>query len=160
MSHPSSHHPISHASGLFGHRLYPMSAAVPIVFFALTLLCDLMLMQGGSYRWFTASEFLQGAGILTALLAALGGMLHFARAPRLRTLTIAWMQFLGNSLAILLEGINWFRRYSFGPDTVGPMSLTATVFAILVLLMTGWLGWELVFRRRVAFVDGRAFPQR
>ncbi len=153
-------HPHSHASGLFGHRLYPMAAAVPIVFFALTLLCDLMLMQGGSFLWFTASEYLQGGGILAALLAALGGMLDFARAPRLRTLTIAWMQFLGNSLAIFLEGLNWYRRYSFGPDTVGPMSMAVTVFAILVLLMTGWLGWELVFRRRIAFVDGRMAAQR
>lgn len=160
MSNPSPSHPSSHASGLFGHRLYPMAASVPIVLFAVTLLCDLMLMQGGSFRWFTASQILQGCGILAALLAALGGMVDFALAPRLRTLTIAWMQFLGNSLAILVEGFNWYRRYSFGPDAVGPMSLGITLFAILVLLMTGWLGWELVFRRRIAFVDGRTAAQR
>jgi uncharacterized membrane protein len=79
------------------------------------------------------------------------GFTDFIGNGRIRASTIARSHFLGNLVVVLIEAFNWFRRYSSGAaDSVGT---TLSVVAVLLMLVTGWLGWEMVYRRRVAIAD-------
>jgi uncharacterized membrane protein len=143
MSNPQS------TAKIAGHPLHPMLVPFPIAGFVGALVCD--LIGTSDPFWFQASEYLLGAGVVMALLAAMMGFTDFVGEPRIRALTIAWVHFLGNLVVVLIEAVNWYRRYSSGvADGTGT---TLSVIAVLLMLVTGWLGWEMVYRRRVAIAD-------
>jgi len=126
-----------------------MLVPFPIAGFVGALVCD--LIGTADPFWFKASEYLLGAGIIMALLAAVMGLTDFLGDSRIRALTIAWVHFLGNLVVVLIEAFNWFRRYSSGAaDSTGT---TLSALAVLLMLITGWLGWEMVYRKRVAIAD-------
>lgn len=132
-----------------GHPLHPMLVPFPIAGFAGALVCD--LISTTDPFWTRASEYLLGAGIVMALLAAVMGFIDLLGEPRIRALTIAWVHFLGNLVIVLIEAFNWYRRYSSGTaDTTG---VILSLIAVVLMLVTGWLGWEMVYRRRVAIAD-------
>src|ERR1043166_9006374 len=132
-----------------GHPLHPMLVPFPIAFFVATLGADLMYRSNGDDFWFRMSEWLLGAGVVMALLAALMGFIDVLGEAAIRALGIAWAHLLGNLLAVLVEAFNWYRRYDMGPDAVLPTGLYLSIAAVLILLVTGWLGWEMVYRHRV-----------
>jgi uncharacterized membrane protein len=136
-----------------GHPLHPMLVPFPIAFFVATLAADLMYQHGADPFWFRGSEWLLGAGVVMALLAALAGLIDLIGDARIRALVIVWVHFLGNLLAVLVEAYNWYRRYSIGAEAVLPTGLYLSGAAVLILLVTGWLGWEMVYRRRVGIAD-------
>jgi len=136
-----------------GHPLHPMLVPFPIAFFVGTLAADLAYLNNGDPFWFRASLWLVGAGVIMALLAALAGITDLLGDARIRALSIVWVHFLGNLLVVLVEAFNWYRRYDIGADAVRPTGLVLSIMAVLILLVTGWLGWEMVYRRRVAVAD-------
>jgi uncharacterized membrane protein len=143
MSNPQS------TAKIAGHPLHPMLVRFPIAGFVGALVCD--LIGTSDPFWFRASEYLLGAGIIMALLAAVMGFTDFLGDARIRALPIAWVHFLGNLLVVAIEALNWYRRFSNGSvDTFG---IALSVIAVLLMLVTGWLGWEMVYRRRVAIAD-------
>ena len=132
-----------------GHPLHPMLVPFPIAAFTGALVCD--LIGTSDPFWFQASEYLLGAGVVMALLAAVMGLIDFLGEARIRALTIAWAHFLGNLVLVLMETFTWYRRYAAGAaDSTGT---TLSLVAVLLMLVTGWLGWEMVYRRRVAIAD-------
>jgi uncharacterized membrane protein len=68
------------------HPLHPMIVPFPIAFFSTALLCDLVYWGSGSPAWSTASIWLIGAGIIMALVAAIGGFTDFLGDRRIREL--------------------------------------------------------------------------
>ena len=136
-----------------GHPLHPMLVPFPIAFFVGTLAADLAYLNNGDLFWFRASLWLVGAGVVMALVAALAGITDMLGDARIRALSILWVHFVGNLVAVLIEALNWYRRYDIGPDAVRPIGLYLSIAAVLILLVTGWLGWEMVYRRRVAVAD-------
>lgn len=136
-----------------GHPLHPMLVSFPIAFFASTLAADLAFWKTGDAFWFVATEWLLGAGVVMALLAAVAGFTDFLGDRRIRELSVAWWHFLGNLLVVLVEAFNWYRRYQIGPDAVIPTGLLLSLGAVLVLLVNGWLGWEMVYRKHVGVAD-------
>jgi uncharacterized membrane protein len=143
MSNPQS------TAKILGHPLHPMLVPFPIAFFVGALACD--LVGTADPFWFRASEYLLAAGVIMALLAAVMGFTDVLGDARIRALGIAWMHFGGNLIVVLLEAINWYRRHSSGmADSTGT---TLSVLAVLLMIVTGWLGWEMVYRRRVGIAD-------
>jgi uncharacterized membrane protein len=60
---------------------------------------------------------------------------------------------IGNVIAVLLSLWNWYRRYELGEAAVVPTGLVISFVVVLILLYTGWRGWEMVYRHRVAIAD-------
>jgi len=85
--------------------------------------------------------------------AAAAGFIDFIFGPRTRALTVARVNFLGNLLAVLIEAYNWWHRYQVGPDAVASGGLIPSLVAVLILLVTGWLGGEMVYREHVGISD-------
>lgn len=136
-----------------GHPLHPMLVPFPIAFFAGTLACDLAFWVTGDPLWVTATIWLLGAGIVMALLAALGGFTDLLGDRRIREIDTAWWHMGGNLLLVVIEVSNWFLR-SQTATPVLPWGLVLSTIAVGVMLFTGWKGWEMVYLHRVAIADG------
>ena len=147
MSNPRS------TAQIAGHPIHPMLVPFPVAFFTATLVCDLVYRENGDVFWFTATQYLLGAGIVMALAAAAAGFTDFLGDGRIRALTVAWAHMLGNLLLVVIQAFNWYRRHDLGPDAVLPTGLALSLAAALVMLATGWLGWEMVYRKRVAIAE-------
>jgi uncharacterized membrane protein len=133
-----------------GHPLHPMLIPFPVAFFVATLVCDVIFWQTGNSAWSTASLYLLGAALIMAALAALAGLTDFLGDHRIRDLSAAWHHMIGNVVVVLLSAWNWYRRYEAGDAAVLPTGLLISLVVVLILLYTGWRGWEMVYKHRVA----------
>jgi uncharacterized membrane protein len=134
-----------------GHPLHPMIVPFPIAFFTATLACDLAFWASANPLWVTATIWLLGAGIIMALIAALGGFTDLLGDSRIRALSAVWWHFLGNLVLVAIEAGNWFLRYR--SDAVLPWGLVLSAIAVALMLFTGWKGWEMVYRHRVGIAE-------
>ena len=89
-----------------------------------------------------------------AALAALAGLTDVLGDVQIRNLTTAWLHAGGNILVVLIELYNWYSRYEHGEAAVVPTGLILSLIVVLILLFTGWKGWEMVYRHRVGVADG------
>jgi uncharacterized membrane protein len=138
-----------------GHPLHPMLIPFPIAFLVATFACDLMFWQTGNAAWSTGALYLLGAALVMAALAAVAGFTDFFGDVRVRNLSPAWHHMLGNLVVVLLSAWNWYRRYEAGDAAVVPTGLLLSFLVVLILLYTGWRGWEMVYRHRVGVADAR-----
>lgn len=132
-----------------GHPLHPMLVPFPIAFLVGALASDLAFRATANTFWAEASFWLLAAGIVTGVLAALLGLIDFLSRPAIRRLPAAWVHFLGNGAALALAMVNLALRYPDPVANVLPTGLALSAVVMLILLVTGWLGGELVYRHRV-----------
>jgi uncharacterized membrane protein len=143
-----------------GHPLHPMLIPFPIAFLVATFVCDLIFWRTGNTGWSTAAFYLLGAALVMAVLAAVAGLTDFLGDTRIRDLSAAWHHMIGNVIAVLLSLWNWYRRYEAGDAAVLPAGLLISLVVVLILLYTGWRGWEMVYKHHVAVTDnGSDRPQ-
>jgi uncharacterized membrane protein len=136
-----------------GHPLHPMLIPFPIAFLVSTFVSDLIFWNTRNAAWSTASKYLLGAALIMAALAAVAGLIDFMGDRRIRDLSAAWHHMIGNVIAVLLSLWNWYRRYQGGDEAVIPTGLLISFVVVAILLYTGWRGWEMVYRHRVAVSD-------
>lgn len=137
---------------IFGHPLHPMLIPFPMVFFISAFATDLLFLWVAEPGWATASMWLLGAGLATAVLAAATGLTDFLGDARIRRLSDAWMHMLGNVAAVLLEAVNLFLRFG-GVEVIGSIGVIISGLVVLILAFTGWKGGEMVYRHRVGIED-------
>ena len=115
---------------------------------------DLAFIGTGDDFWARASIWLIGAAIVMALLAALAGFIDFFSEPRIRNLSDAWYHMVGNLTAVVVALINFVLRADEGAAAaIKPWGVVLSIVVVCILLFTGWKGWEMVYRHRVAVVD-------
>jgi uncharacterized membrane protein len=132
-----------------GHPIHPMLIPFPVAFFVAVFACDLAFWQTANVFWASVAMLLLSAGITMAALAAIAGLTDVIGEPRARALSAVWWHAGGNVLIVLIELWNWFLRYSQGPGGVVPYGLILSLVAVGMLIVTGWEGWEMVYRGRV-----------
>jgi uncharacterized membrane protein len=125
----------------------------PIVFFVSTFICDVVFWNTGFPIWATVTLWLLGAGLIMAALAAVMGLIDVFGDAQIRNLSDAWLHAGGNVLAVLIELYNWYSRYEDGSAAIVPTGLVLSLIVVLILLFTGWKGWEMVYRHRVGVAD-------
>jgi uncharacterized membrane protein len=54
---------------------------------------------------------------------------------------------------VVLELINWYRRYATGDAAIVPWGLVLSLIVVGILLFTGWKGWNMVYRHRVGVTE-------
>ena len=126
-----------------GHPLHPMLVTIPIGLWIFSLVSDIVFLSTGDARWESTAYFTLGGGIVGALLAAVPGLLDFLglREPRERRIGAIH---LGLNLAIVaIQAINFWLRSQ--PDaTEARLPLLISVVAVAALVVSGWLGGQLV----------------
>lgn len=141
-----------------GHPIHPMLIPFPIACFVLTLASDLAFWNTSNDFWASASLWLLGIGLITAALAAVMGLIEVFGDVQIRNLSDAWLHAGGNVVAVVIELYNWYWRYEYGTAAIIPTGLIVSLVVVLILLFTGWKGWEMVYRHRVGVMDQPAQP--
>ena len=135
-------------ASIAGHPIHPMLVGIPIGLFVFALVADLASMvNGASDAWRTVAFYCIGGGIVGALLAAPFGLIDLLSIRDERAKKIGIMHMVANLSVVALFVINFILRWQ-GVATATPLLLS--VLGILLLLVAGWLGGEMVFRYGVA----------
>ncbi len=134
-----------------GNLLYPLLASVPSACFTGALVTDIAYWRSANMQWANFSAWLLAAGLLIAVFAILVGIIDFAIERRVRVLRIAWLYAAGNALAVVLEIVNSFVHSRDAYTSVVPDGLILSALTVIILLATGWMGWELIFQYRAGF---------
>ena len=147
-------------ASIAGHPIHPMLVGIPIGLFVFALVADLAAMvNGAADAWRTVAFYCIGGGIVGALLAAPFGLIDLLSIRDERAKKIGIMHMVINLGVVALFVINFILRWQ-GASNAAPFLLT--VVAVLLLLVSGWLGGEMVFRHGVAQVgpETRAVGER
>jgi uncharacterized membrane protein len=144
-----------------GHPLHPMLIALPIGLFTWTLVADIVFLIIGDMVWYEIARWSGLAAIVSALVAALPGIGDFLALPfEGKSRWIAAIHMLLNLAVIGVFAVAAFFMFSeflmVGNDVaVGfPLYLTVALHAagVGMLMVSGWLGGELVYRHRIGVV--------
>jgi uncharacterized membrane protein len=124
-----------------------MLVAVPIGLWVFSLVCDLVRIFGGtSPNWPVVAYYTLIGGIVGALVAAVPGFIDMLSLPW-STKRIALLHMSINLTVVALYAVNaWLR--SRGGAEMTPVWLS--VIAVLMLVVSGWLGGKMVYLHGVA----------
>lgn len=134
---------------LFGRPIHPMLVPVPITCFIGTLVTDLAYVESGNPQWADFSSWLLAAGLIVSVFVVIAGGIDFLREPRIRALRQSWIHGIGNVVALGLALINALVHTRDGYTGVWPTGLTLSIAVVLILAITGWNGWSMVYRHGV-----------
>jgi uncharacterized membrane protein len=148
-----SSNPRSTAS-LRGHPIHPMLVPIPIVCFVATLITDIVYWQTATMLWADMSAWLLAIGLIVSVFAAAAGVIDFFGEHRIRELRAAWIHGLGNAVALILSIFNAFIHTRDAYTSVVPTGLILSAIVVLILLVTSWNGWSMVYRYRVGVREG------
>lgn len=138
----------------FGHAVHPMLVVFPLGLLATSFLFDLVRIAGGGEGFSTAAFYLIAAGILGGLAAAVFGLVDYLAIPRgTRAKTIGAFHGVLNLAVVALFIVSWGIRYGDHTAALGGAILLSGI-GVLVALVAGWLGGELVERLGVGVDDG------
>lgn len=135
------------------HPIHPMLVPIPIACFVGTLLSDLMYWQSASMQWANFSAWLVTIGVIVGWLAAIAGLIDFLANRAVRAQPPAWPHFIGNLVVLILATFNMMIHSRDAYTSVVPAGLILSVLTVAILLVTGWLGWSMVYRYRVGAVS-------
>jgi uncharacterized membrane protein len=143
----------SHAK-VVGHPIHPMLIVFPLGLFAASLVFDIISLASGNGDWSVSAFYMIAGGIVGGLAAAVFGLIDWLAIPSgTRAKVIGAWHGLGNVVVVGLFAISWGLRFSDRTRTdVAPFVLSS--IAVVIALVTGWLGGELVDRLGVGVSDG------
>jgi uncharacterized membrane protein len=126
-----------------------MLVPIPIACFVATLFTDVVYWQTATMLWADMSAWLLTVGLIVSILAATTGLIDFFSDPRIRELRAAWIHAVGNVTVLVVSIFNAFVHTRDAYTSVVPTGLILSTIVVLILLITGWNGWSMVYRHRV-----------
>jgi uncharacterized membrane protein len=140
-----------------GHPVHPMLIAFPLGLLATSFIFDLIHLASGSERLGFASFYMIAAGILSGLLAAVFGLVDWLAIPHgTRARRVGLLHGVGNVVVVVLFAVSWAIRYA-DPGRAGGGAVVVSLLGVLLALVTGWLGGELVDRLGIG-ISANAHP--
>ena len=133
-----------------GHPIHPMLVPVPIACFVGALITDIVYWRSADMQWANFSVWLITVGLVVSGFAALAGIIDFLGDRGIRRLPNAWIHGLGNALVLILSIFNAFVHSRDAYTSVVPEGLLLSLLVVLILCVTGWNGWAMVYRHGVA----------
>ena len=134
------------AAQIEGHPIHPMLVPIPIACFAGALLTDIAYTLTAEIMWANFSAWLLVVGVIFGVLAAIAGLIDFLTNRLVREQAPAWPHLLGNAVALILAFFNALIHTRDAWTSVWPLGLVLSVLTVLILPVTGWLGWAMVYR--------------
>jgi len=132
-----------------GHPIHPLLIPFPIVSFIGALVTDIMLLTTLEPGWATASNWLLGVGLITALAAAAAGLADYRGDDRIKAIGAATRHMIANIVVMTLEAVNLAVRLTGGRSQVESLGVWLSFASVVILVYSGWLGGELVYKHRV-----------
>src|SRR3954470_12617735 len=139
---------------LLGHPIHPMLIVFPLGLLATAVIFDIIALARGDGAWSGMAFYLIAAGIIGGLASAVFGLIDWLAIPSgTPAKAIGLWHGAGNGLGVPLFGGTWFLRQGT-PNVPGTPALALSFAGVLLALVTGWLGGELVDRLGVGVDDG------
>lgn len=139
---------------LLGHPIHPMLIVFPLGLLATAVIFDIIYLVSGSTRWTEMAFYMIAAGIIGGLLAAVFGLIDWLGIPsNTRAKTVGLWHGGGNVVVVALFAVSWLLRYD-NPASPGALALVFSFVPVVLALVTGWLGGELVDRLGVGVDNG------
>jgi uncharacterized membrane protein len=138
------------------HPVHPALVPIPIGAFALTLVGDVAFAITRTPFWYRFAHVCMGIGIVTALLAAIFGLIDYLGVKMdVKGRQIATIHLAINVTSVLLYLLNWFlRRNDAALDTDRwPLVFALELVTFLALGVSGWLGGTLSYEHRVGVIE-------
>jgi uncharacterized membrane protein len=144
---------------LAGHAVHPMLIVFPLGLLGMATIFDLIFAATGTRDLPVASYWMIAAGIITGLLAAVFGFRDWLAVPSgTRAKSVGLWHGAGNVVIVLLFSASWLLRRGANAGGVeyapNGLPLVLEVVGLVLALVTGWLGGELVERLGVGVDEG------
>ena len=140
---------------LFGHPIHPMLIVFPLGLLATAVILDVIYMFNGNAALVTVSFWNIIAGIIGGLAAAIFGLLDWIAVPAgTRAKAIGLWHGVGNVVIVALFFIAWLLRLNEPGNVPSTTPFVLEILGVLLALVTGWLGGELVDRLGVGVDRG------
>lgn len=137
-----------------GHPVHPILIVFPLGLLATSAIFDIITLITSDGKWSTMAWYMMGAGIIGGLLAAIFGLIDWLAIPtNTRAKAIGLWHGGLNVLVVLLFAASWILRRTETASPSGP-ALTLSFGAVVIAVVAGWLGGELVDRLGVGVDDG------
>ena len=131
------------------HPIHAMLVPIPIACFVGALLTDITYFATAEMMWADFSAWLLSVGFIIGVLAAFAGIIDFFGNRSVRAQAPAWPHALGNLLALVVAFFNLLIHTRDAWTSVVPIGLSLSIITALMLPVTGWLGWSMVYRHGV-----------
>jgi uncharacterized membrane protein len=139
---------------LLGHPVHPMLIVFPLGLLATAVAFDVVAIVQKDPSWYGISFWIIAAGIIGGLLAAVFGLIDWLAIPSgTRAKRIGLYHGGLNVTVVLLFIASWWIRRGSGEVPSGG-ALTLSFIAVVLALVGGWLGGELVDRLGVGVDSG------
>ena len=139
---------------LLGHPIHQMLVVFPLGLFSTAVIFDVIHLIRGGPTWSIVAYWMIGAGIIGGLCAAVFGAIDWWGIPRgTRAHRLGLLHGLGNVGVVGLFAVSWFLRRG-APDSPSVAAVAFLLAGGALVLVTGWLGGELVDRLGVGVHDG------
>jgi uncharacterized membrane protein len=137
-----------------GHPIHPMLIVFPLGLLATATIFDGIREATGDEKWAEVGHYMQGAGVVSGLAAAVPGIIDFLAIPNdTRAKRVGLLHGVGNVLATGMFAASWLLRRD-DPGNPDATAVKLSVGGTVLALVTGWLGGELVDRLGVGVHDG------
>lgn len=135
------------------HPIHPMLIVFPIGLWVFSFVCDLIsFADPANPDWYVVAFYAIGGGLIGALIAAIAGFIDWLslKDPKMKSIGLIHMGL--NIAIVVLFAINLGVRST---TMVPPPTLAIVLSAIGVglLIVSGWLGAELVHVHKVSVAD-------
>lgn len=139
---------------IFGHSIHQMLIVFPLGLLATSLAFDIAYLVSRDTAFSLVAYYLIFAGVCGGLLAAIFGLIDWLAIPSgTRAKSVGAWHGVGNVIVVLLFLASCLAR-SAAPEAPSNAAITCSVIGVLLALVTGWLGGELVTRLGVGVDPG------
>lgn len=130
------------------HPIHPMLVALPLGLWTFALVCDFARIAGGGHAWSTVALYCTAGGIVSAVLAAVPGLIDYFSIDEAEMKEIATTHLICGVGSVAIFTLNLWSRYRLADGSAIPLMLS--IAGVLIALFGGWLGGEMVYRKGMA----------
>lgn len=139
---------------LLGHSVHQSFVFLPLGLLAASVGCDVAFLITDDPSWTVMAYRLMGAGIITAIAAAVVGYVDWQGIPAgTRAKQVGRVHGIGNVIVVVLFAASWFMRRNEVAHAASTAALLCSFAGLGLTGLTGWLGGELVSRLGVGVAD-------
>ncbi len=146
-------HGVQSTAAIAGHPLHHMLIVFPVAFLIGAFGSDIAFLSTDNPFWSEASYWLLIAGIVTALVAAVPGLIDFATIDRVRNVWVSWAHMIANLVIVGIALVNVGVRLDDPAAGVRDWGLWLSGLQTALLLFSGWLGGELSYRYGIGAIQ-------
>ena len=137
-----------------GHPVHPMLIVFPLGLLATSIIFDIITLSTSDGKWSTMAWYMIAAGIIGGLLAAVFGLIDWLGIPsNTRAKAVGLWHGSLNVVVVLLFILSWVLRRGDPASPTG-LALALSFGAVVIAVVAGWLGGELVDRLGVGVDEG------